>query len=102
MASYQNPELRDKLAAEYVLGTLIGRARSRFQSLMRYDRELRQAVADWEARLTPPRRAGSEIAPPPRVWHTLERRLRQAERHAGWWERLGFWRTLAVMSTTFL
>ncbi len=53
MARYKNPELRDRLAAEYVLGTLTWRARSRFQSLMRYDRDLRQTVADWEARLVP-------------------------------------------------
>jgi anti-sigma-K factor RskA len=102
MASYKNPQLRDRLAAEYVLGTLIGRARKRFQSLMRYDRALRQVVADWEARLTPLALAGSEISPPARLWRTLDRRIRQAERRDGWWERLGFWRTLAVTSTTLV
>ena len=68
MASYKNPQLRDKLAAEYVLGTLRGRARARFESLLRYDPALRRTVADWEARVTPLAAAASEITPPPRVW----------------------------------
>ena len=45
MASYKNPQLRDKLAAEYVVGTLRGRARARFQALLRYDPDLRRIVA---------------------------------------------------------
>jgi len=102
MASYRNPELRDKLAAEYVLGTLAGRARARFQSLMRYDPVLRQVVADWEARLAPLARAATEIAPPDRVWRAIDRRVRGGRRRAGWWESLAFWRTFAVTSAAFV
>ncbi len=102
MASYRNPELRDRLAAEYVLGTLVGRARARFQSLMRYDPGLRQTVAEWEERLTPLARAGKEIAPPDRVWRAIDRRVRRVERRAGWWESLALWRTFAVTSAAFV
>jgi anti-sigma-K factor RskA len=102
MASYRNPELRDRLAAEYVLGTLVGRARARFQSLMRYDPGLRRVVAEWEARLTPLAHAGKEIAPPDSVWRAINRRVRSAERRAGWWESLAFWRTFAVTSAAFV
>lgn len=102
MASYRNPELRDRLAAEYVLGTLVGRARARFQSLMRYDPGLRQTVAEWEERLTPLARAGTEIAPPDRVWRAIDRRVRRVERRAGWWESLALWRTFAVTSAAFV
>jgi anti-sigma-K factor RskA len=102
MASYRNPELRDRLAAEYVLGTLVGRARTRFQSLMRYDPDLRRVVAEWEARLTPLAHAGKEIAPPDRVWRATDRRVRRAERRAGWWDSLAFWRTFAVTSAAFV
>jgi anti-sigma-K factor RskA len=102
MASYRNPELRDKLAAEYVLGTLVGRARARFQSLMRYDPDLRRVVDEWEARLAPLARAGTEIAPPERVWRALDRRIRRAKRPAGWWESLAFWRTFAATGATFV
>ena len=61
MASYRNPQLRDKLAAEYVVGTLRGRARARFQALLRYDPDLRRIVEEWEARLTPLTAAAGEI-----------------------------------------
>ena len=50
---YSQPDLIERLAAEYVLGTLHGGARRRFARLM-FDRaDVRLAVASWEARLTP-------------------------------------------------
>ena len=101
MARYANRELRDKLAAEYVLGTLVGRARARFRSLMRYDPGLRRLVAEWEARLSPLARAGKEIAPPDRVWRAIARRVRQVEQRTGWWGNLAFWRTFAVAGAAF-
>jgi len=101
MASYRNPQLRDKLAAEYVLGTLRGRARARFESLQRYDPALRRTVAEWEARITPLAAAASEIAPPARVWKAVSHRIAGAARGAGWWAGLAFWRGLAVTGTTF-
>lgn len=101
MASYRNPQLRDKLAAEYVIGTLRGRARARFQALQRYDPELRRIVAEWEARLTPLSVAAREIAPPARVWHTVAQRI-AAARGRGARTGLAFWRGLAVASTAFV
>jgi len=98
MARYTKPELRDRLAAEYVLGTLRGRARARFESLMRYDPGLRQLVAEWEARVTPLAHAASEIAPPARVWQAISRRIAGTARAGG---SLAFWRGLAVASTAF-
>lgn len=101
MASYKNPQLRDKLAAEYVIGTLRGRARARFEALQRYDPELRRIVAEWEARLTPLSVAASEIAPPASVWQTVARRIAAAHGH-GAGSGLAFWRGLAVTSTAFV
>jgi anti-sigma-K factor RskA len=51
--NYRQPELRDRLAAEYVLGTLHGRARARLQQLLRDDAALRARVAFWEQKLMP-------------------------------------------------
>jgi len=99
MASYKNPKLRDKLAAEYVLGTLRGRARDRFVALLRYDYELRRIVAAWEARLTPLAAAAGDIAPPARVWQAISKRI-AGKAGAGWWENLVFWRGLAVAGTS--
>lgn len=101
MATYKNPELRDKLAAEYVLGTLRGQARARFQSLMRYDAGLRQAVAEWEARISPLAHAAPEIAPPERVRRAVLRRISGA-RPGARWGGLGLWRGLALASTAIL
>jgi anti-sigma-K factor RskA len=101
MASYRNPQLRDRLAAEYVIGTLRGRARARFQALLRYDPGLRRIVSEWEARLTPLSAAAGEIAPPARVWQAIARRVAGARPGAGW-SGLAFWRGLAVTSTAFV
>ena len=46
-------ELADRLAAEYVLGTLTGGARRRFDALLPAHPALRRAVAGWETRLLP-------------------------------------------------
>lgn len=102
MATYRNPHLRDRLAAEYVLGTLRGRARDRFEGLLRSDYDLRRVVAAWEARLSPMAAAADGIAPPPRVWQAIARRVPVAGSGAGaWWSGLAFWRGLAVTSSAF-
>jgi anti-sigma-K factor RskA len=97
MSRYTNPELRDRLVAEYVVGTLRGRARARFESLLRYDAPLRRIVAEWEERLTPLAAAAGEVTPPPRVWQEVARRIGGRTSQA----RLAFWRGLAVTSTAF-
>lgn len=93
---YRNPGLRDKLAAEYVLGTLRGRARARFEALMHYDPALRGLVTQWEGRLAPLAHAASDIAPPARVWDALSKRLAGDARRPRWWESLALWRGLAT------
>jgi anti-sigma-K factor RskA len=100
MATYKNPELRDRLAAEYVLGTLHGRARDRFDALLRYDYDLRRTVSAWESRLTPLAAAAGEIAPPARVWQAIAKRIAGGA-DAVWWASLAFWRGLAVTSSAF-
>ncbi len=98
---YRNPQLRDKLAAEYVLGTLRGRARARFEALMRYDPPLRSLVTDWEDRLAPMAGAGTDIAPPARLWNALSQRIAGEARKPRWWESLALWRGLAATGAAF-
>src|SRR5690348_8809991 len=101
MASYRNPTLRDRLAAEYVLGTLRGRARARFDSLMRYDPELRRIVEGWEDRLTPLATAAGEMEPPARIWKSIARRIGGAGKNTPAWASLALWRGVAITGMVF-
>ena len=83
-----NEILREKLAAEFVLGTLRGGARRRFESWLRDDALLRATVANWQGRLGTMAELGRQVAPPARVWTGIERRLQPAA-PAPWWQ---FWR----------
>ena len=83
-----NDELRDKLAAEYALGTLRGRARERMRRRLRDDAELARAVAGWEARLAPMMQAVRPVAPPARVWRKIEKDL-QFNKRGSVWKALG-------------
>lgn len=80
--NYRRPELRDRLASEYVLGTLHGRARARFQRLLRDDLELRDRVAFWERELTPMASTLSVAAPSAQVWEAIAKRIAPRERMA--------------------
>lgn len=96
---FANEELRNKLAAEYVLGTLSARARRRFEINLKDNPALRRAVAEWEKRLTPLALALPEVEPPSRVWQAIESRIhpgRQAR--PGIWESLSFWRFSSIAS----
>ncbi|MDH5534052.1 MAG: anti-sigma factor [Betaproteobacteria bacterium] len=97
---YRDPELRDRLAAEYVLGTMSARARARFKSLLKYDAGLRGVVAQWETRLSPLANAAPAVEPPARLWQGIESRIRPQRRAPGFWNALGFWRSLAAAGIT--
>jgi anti-sigma-K factor RskA len=89
-------ELPDRLAAEYVLGTLTGGARRRFDALLPAHPTLRRAVADWEARLLPMALKAAALPPDARVWRAIERELGwTAPAMASPW-RLRFWQLLAT------
>ncbi|WP_036164680.1 anti-sigma factor domain-containing protein [Massilia sp. 9096] len=89
-----NPALREKLAAEYALGTLRGGARRRFETWLRGDAALRATVAAWQGRLAPLAELGRSVPAPARAWDGIERRLgfaagpAQDARTAPWWR---FW-----------
>jgi len=91
------PELRERLAAEYALGTLRGRARERLKRWMRDDAELAREVAKWEARLAPLAQGVKPVEPPARVWHALQPRLEGA-RDAGHKLSFSVWKALGWMA----
>ena len=99
-----NVALRQKLAAEYVLGTLKGGARRRFEGWMHNDADLRNITADWQQRLSPMAEFAGDVPPPKSVWSGIERRLNlKASAASGWksWlsDNLAFWRGLGMVST---
>lgn len=99
----RNPGLQDRLAAEYVLGTLRGPARLRFQRLMLEDASLRSIVDDWQARLVPIAAAVAPVQPPKRVWENIRARTggpaAEGARSGSLWDSLSFWRNLGLISS---
>ncbi|MBL8523085.1 MAG: anti-sigma factor [Betaproteobacteria bacterium] len=97
-----HPELRNSLASEYVLGTMKGAARRRFEEYLRRDIELQREVQRWENHLTPLTNRLPSIDPPDRVWSRIEARLdgttakAGTSKPAGLWESLAFWRNLGL------
>ncbi len=72
-------ELPDRLAAEYVLGTLTGGARRRFDNLLPAHPTLRRAVSGWEARLLPMALNAEPVDPSAAVWSSIEAKLGWAD-----------------------
>ena len=92
--NYRNPELRNQLAAEFVVGTLRGGARRRFAHLIRTDDALAEAVHAWEITLSGLNSTTVPVAPPERVWRNVQQRI-QAQRNRSipatqnnWWRGL--------------
>ena len=95
--NYRNPQLIDKLAGEYVLGTLRGLARKRFERLAADDATIRLHIREWEERLMALSNSLPDVEPPARVWRAIEARIRaEAKRQpqAGRW--FNWWRPLAL------
>lgn len=97
------PELIDRLAGEFVLGTLAGGARRRFVVWMQQDAAVRLAVSDWEARLSPLAMAVAPVEPPPQLWRAIERRLgpvaAKDRPRSRLWDSLAFWRGFGLAAS---
>lgn len=92
---YGRAPLADRLAAEYVLGTLRGGALRRFESLLPAHPALRAAVAQWQDALMPLAASVKPVAPSNAVWQGVESRLfgsPSAATELPWWQRLLPWR----------
>lgn len=84
----ENTQLRDELAAQFVIGTLQGAARQRFERYLRDDRDLQQRVEAWQERLQPMLNNIEAVDPSPSTWNALAQRLGFTEtqnKRESWW-----------------
>jgi anti-sigma-K factor RskA len=90
--NYNRADLLDRLASEYVLGTLHGAARRRFDKLLTESAAARAAVQAWEGRLAALASSVPPVAPPSRVWTATEARIASTALRRGsrpsWWSSL--------------
>jgi anti-sigma-K factor RskA len=91
-------DLAHALAAEYVVGTLRGRARRRFEAIAREDPAVAAIVRRWEDGLTPLAERVPAVDPPERVWRGIEARIGATPAASGFWSSLGFWRSFGLMA----
>ncbi len=104
---YSRPELADRLAADYVLGTLRGPARRRFEALLPAHAALRAAVNAWQDRLLPLSTSLPPVTPSPLVWQRIEARIGGSTKTRAtastpavrWWAQLAFWRSFAALAS---
>ncbi|MBK8402447.1 anti-sigma factor [Propionivibrio sp.] len=90
--NYDRPALLDGLASAYVLGTLQGPARHRFERLLPELVNARLAVAAWESRLHALAQSVPQAAPSPQVWKRIESRIAprlrtQESARRAWWSK---------------
>ena len=102
--NYNNPELRSALAAEFVLGTLQGAARKRFETLLLTDADLQRSVAQWQDALAVLALRLTPVAPPRRVWNRIRAQLFMQNapskiKPETWWGNLVFWRGWGLAAT---
>jgi len=94
------PERANAIAAEYVLGTLPSRARTRVARLIATDPRWDETVRAWEERLLPLAESLAPVAPPARVWAAIQSRIRGRASTEGTranvWSNLALWRGLTL------
>lgn len=106
MDIHRHPELLDRLAAAYALGTLRGGARRRFETLARERAPVRAAALIWQSRAASMNELQAPEQPAPAVWTRIDNLVRADGEQAamaaaratpapvrtGWWRSLPLWR----------
>ena len=109
MDIHRHPELLDRLASAYAIGTLRGGARRRFETLARERAPVRAAALMWQSRVASMTELEPPVAPSPAVWTRIANLVRAEREQAamvaaaqarpapttGWWRSLALWRGAA-------
>ena len=112
-----HPELLERLASSYALGTLRGGARRRFEAMCREQAPVRAAALIWQARLASLNELQTQAQPAPAVWTRIDNLVRgdldaaamaarrassalppSAPQRTGWLHNLLVWRAATAMA----
>lgn len=93
-------ETLDRIASEYVLGTLSAEKRHDIQKALAGNPTLAAAIAAWEEKLLPLTALAPEVQPSEQLWPRIQSSLRlgaqQVKAGWHWWTSLGLWRGLSA------
>lgn len=92
----------DAICGEYLVGTLRGAARRRFERALREEPLFARRLDHWQNNFMPRYARMIEARPSSQVWSRLERSLGLSRYRAPWFRRAGFWRGWAVAATLAL
>lgn len=92
----------DALAAEYVLGTLRGAARRRFERSLASEPLVAARVNYWQQRINLKPSAAQAVQPSREVWKRVERDLNLRALQPPWYSRLNIWRNWALAASVAL
>jgi anti-sigma-K factor RskA len=87
---HQHPNVVDQLAAAYVMGTLQGPARRRFEAVLQWKPELNHAVTAWTERLVPMLTSLPPMQPGAGLWQKIAQRagiVTAVPVQSAWWRR---------------
>jgi len=98
MTPQDHPQIIEPLAAEFVLGTLRGAARRRFEKWRATWPQVDERCRFWEASLMPLAGGLRPIQPPPHVWQGIRARLGFVQSPS----RSRPWRALAIAASVVL
>ena len=94
--------LLDVLCGEYLLGTLRGAARRRFERALLNEPLAALRLRHWQGIFTPRYTSMMEMQPSANSWKRLERELDLARYRTPWLRRTSFWRGWAAAVTVAL
>ncbi len=94
---YDNQKLADMLSVEYILGTLKGAARTRFEQLLKQRADWAQSFSWWESHIHLLADTVPAVNPPNKVWKNIEARLFNKRSNTN--QSSSWWKSFALIST---
>lgn len=91
--------LLDALCGEYLVGTLRGPARRRFERALREEPRVAARLRHWQD-MAPRYSMKAQARPPRRVWSRLEKELGLADYRIPWHRRRDFWASVAALAAS--